>query len=163
WRTRPNGDLSIFPVSQAAFIAGRSPRFGNFNGEKAENAFWEEMVRRGWSAARARAHFGTRRPTEGVIRPDDKEETPDNVVWTARRHPKCDVLVRDGRRILIGGQVKSYDDEDAADAWVYNDVIVTNADGSIRIHLYPEDVFPGLLVGAAAMTSRGDILIVGKP
>jgi hypothetical protein len=67
----------------------------------------------------------------------------DVVVWTAMREDSLEIALPDGRCLIIGGKVKDYGDE-YADPWTYNDVIVTEADGTIRILSYPEDVFPFL-------------------
>ena len=85
--------------------------------------------------------------------------TIDDVVWTAVREKALQVALPDGRRLLIGGEVSAYGD-DYADPWIYTDIIVTHADGSIEILTYPRDVFAhaGNLVG---VTRGADVFIFG--
>jgi hypothetical protein len=86
--------------------------------------------------------------------------TIDDVVWTAVREDALQVALPDGRRLLIGGKVSDYGD-DYADPWLYNDIVVTHADGAIEILTYPPDVFPHAfdLIG---VTSNADVFIFGK-
>jgi len=170
WRRREHGDLALFPVSAAVYRTSRNPRYGTANPQRSDNAFWLEMARRQWPPSRARLHFGDFAPAKPeLILPDDlgaeipKPGTPeaqaeaerisaaidrsklvrtiDDIVWTAVREEALQLTVRDGRKLLIGGEVHDYGDE-YADPWVYNDVIVTHADGRIEILTYPQDVFP---------------------
>ena len=67
------------------------------------------------------------------------KRTIGDIVWTAVRDEAAQVTLADGRRLLIGGEVPDYGDE-YADPWIYNDVIVTHADGAIEILTYPPEV-----------------------
>ncbi|HMB46791.1 MAG TPA: hypothetical protein VKN63_00795, partial [Afifellaceae bacterium] len=70
---------------------------------------------------------------------------PDHdIVWTAIREDTVDVALADGRMLRVGGTVRNTSDEDA-DAWIYNDIIVTDCDGGIQILAYPTDVFPKMI------------------
>lgn len=79
--------------------------------------------------------------------------TIDDVVWTAVREEALALALPDGRRLLIAGEVPDYGDE-YADPWVYNDVVVTHADGTIEILTYPNDVFPHLIWPEGAVTDE---------
>jgi len=57
------------------------------------------------------------------------------------REEALQLTLSDGRKLLIGGEVPDYGDE-YADPWVYNDIIVTHAGGTIEIVTYPKEAFP---------------------
>ncbi|KAB2913967.1 MAG: hypothetical protein F9K29_15435 [Hyphomicrobiaceae bacterium] len=170
WHRREHGDVSIFPVSAAVYRKSKNPRYGSANPERSENPFWLAMARHRWPPSRARLHFGDFAPPQPeLVLPEDDagrdaefgtpeaaawaaridaalersklKRTIDDIVWTAAREAALALTLPDGRQLLIGGEVPDYDDE-YADPWVYNDVIVTHADGSIGILTYPKEVFP---------------------
>lgn len=163
WRRRSHGDTSLFPVTLEQYRLHRSPRFGTTNPELADNPFWIEMVRRQWSPSRARCHFGdlaiskdgndTRNDDNSTANGEAGEEAlpePGDVVWSARRQEKFELALEDGRRLIVGGEVPSYGDEEK-DAWVYADLIATDAVGGVSIYIYPRDIFPPLMfLGGAA-------------
>jgi hypothetical protein len=186
WRRMEHGDEAVFPVAAAEYRAEKNPRYGTANPERSANPFWLAMARRQWPPSRARLHFGDAAPPrpETVFAEGDMPEygapefkaymermieahersklvrTIDDVVWTAVREDALQVALLDGRRLLIGGQVSDYGD-DYADPWLYNDIVVTHADGAIEILTYPPDVFPHAfdLIG---VTSGADVFIFGK-
>jgi hypothetical protein len=186
WRRMEHGDEAVFPIPAAVYRAEKNPRYGTANPERSDNPFWHAMVRRQWPPSRARLHFGDAAPPEPelVLAKDvpipeygapesqawmmrryeelDRSKlvrTIDDVVWTAVRHDALQVVLPDGRGLLIGGEVKDYGDE-YADPWIYTDIIVTHADGAIEIVTYPRDVFAhaGNLVG---LTRGADVFIFG--
>ncbi|OOG42895.1 ankyrin repeat domain-containing protein [Polaromonas sp. A23] len=113
-------------VSSDDYVAGRSRRFGVRNPEEIENPFWLSMVRSGasaWKASRKFADSGNR------------ERLP---VWCYQRFGRSTTILDDGRIIEIAGEHEDYYDPDFC---IYNDVTEFNADGSIRIFGYPEQVF----------------------
>lgn len=177
WRRRAPGDISVFPISLETYRACRNPRYGTANPERIDNPFWLEMARHQWPPSRARVHFGDIAPERQTAEPlaegpapepgtpefaawmhrlstriaDDKlSRTIDDVVWTAVREDALNVTLPDGRRLLIGGEVMHYGDE-AADAWSYNDIVVTRPDGAVEILAYPKDDFPPLSFSAGAV------------
>lgn len=177
WRRREHGDAKVFPVSEKVYRDHKNPRYGTANPERSDNPFWLEMARRRWPPSRARQHFGDFAPPEprfdlpqgapepaelgtpesdawmarlgDAIKHNKLVRTMADVVWTAVREDALTVALPDGRSFLIGGEVRGYGDE-YADPWNYNDVIVTDPDGSIEILIYPREVFPHLssVVGA---------------
>ena len=86
--------------------------------------------------------------------------TIDDVVWTTVRENALKVALPDGRRLLIGGEVSDYGD-DYADPWLYNDIVVTHADGGIEILTYSPDVFPHAF-DVIGVTSGADVFIFGQ-
>ncbi len=186
WRRMEHGDEAVFPIPAATYRAEKSPRYGTANPDRSTNPFWIAMARRQWSPGRARLHFGDTAPPRpetvfaegGIPEPDDPEfkaqmqrvyeahersrlvRTIDDVVWTAVREDALHVALPDGRRLLIGGEVSAYGD-DYADPWLYNDIVVTHADGAIEILTYPPDVFPHAF-HVIGVTSGSDVFIFGR-
>jgi hypothetical protein len=179
WRRRPHGDTALFPVAGDVYRRARSPRYGAANPERSDNPFWLEMARRRWPPSRARLHFGDFAPPQPeLVLPDDDtgHDAPygspeanawmervsaaaersklkrgiEDIVWTAARENALEMVLADGRRLLIGGEVADYGDE-YADPWIYNDVVVTHPGGSMAVLTYPKESFPHMhgLVGAA--------------
>jgi hypothetical protein len=149
WRRVAYGDRSIFPITEDAYRKYKSPRFGNANPERSDNPFWHEMLRRNWTARRARQHFGDFAQPEdappAAIEDNSYRQQTDTaqVVWTAVREHAAVVTLADGREFRIGGEVRDHHD-DSIDGWTYNDVIVANPDGAFEIFTYPLEAFPDL-------------------
>ncbi len=139
WQPVAHGDTSIFPIAENIYHANKNPRAGNANPELCDNPFWHEMLRRKWPPSRARLHYGDFTPP----RADKESRDSSAVVWTAVRIEPLEIDLPDGRHFLIGGTIKDYGDE-SADAWTYNDVIVTHPGGASKILIYPLDVLPDL-------------------
>jgi len=187
WRRREHGDITVFPVPGAVYRDRKNPRYGTANPERSDNPFWHAMARHQWPPSRARLHFGDVAPPEpefalgpggdmpehgtpefetwmvAQIEASDRRKlvrTIDDVIWTTVREEALHVALPDGRRLLIGGEVLDFGDE-YADPWLYNDIVVTHADGAIDILTYPREVFPHAsdLVGVV----RGaDVFIFGS-
>ncbi|MCC7251014.1 hypothetical protein [Hyphomicrobium sp.] len=138
WRRRPHGDEAVFPVSAADYHAFRSPRYGSGNPEVSLNPFWLAMTRRRWRPSRARLHYGSE------VDAGKSTRTEKDVVWTAVREGALTVSLPNGRTLLIGGRILDYGDE-GADAWIYNDIVVTAPNGDIHVATYPKDVFPHIV------------------
>jgi hypothetical protein len=186
WRRMEHGDEAVFPISTAQYRADKNPRYGTANPERSANPFWHAMARRQWPPSRARLHFDDAAPprpemvfAEGVMPEPDAPDfkaymermieanersklvrTIDDVVWTTLRENALKVALPDGRRLLIGGEVVDYGD-DYADPWLYNDIVVTHADGGIEILTYPPDVFPHAF-DVLGVTSGADVFIFGQ-
>lgn len=152
WRRRPHGDEALFPVSAGDYRANRSPQAGIANPERSRNSFWLAMARYRWQPFRARLHFGA----------DDASlpapPTP-NVIWTAVREDTLTICLPDGRTLEIGGRISDFGDN-AADPWVYNDIVVTHPNGDIEIMCYPHDVFPHV-VCPVGVTRGADVFVFG--
>lgn len=187
WRRREHGDISVFPVEAAVYRERKNPRYGTANPERSDNPFWHAMARRQWPPSRARLHFGDAAPPEpefpvgaggdmpehgtpefeawiaAEIEARDRSRlvrTIDDVIWTSVREDALRVALPDGRRLLIGGEVPDFGEE-YADPWLYNDIVVTRADGATDILTYPLEVFPHAsdLVG---VVRGGDVFIFGS-
>lgn len=165
WRAREHSDPDLFPIADATYRKHKSPGFGATNPELSDNPFWLEMARRRWPPSRARLHFGdfAAPEHERVQVDDDRGRTRPlkDIVWTAAREDTLELSLPDGRQFLIGGEIRDYGDE-YADPWVYNDVIVTQQDGTIEIRTYPIDVFPHIKDPVGVVRPR-DIYIFGIP
>ena len=186
WRRMEHGDEAVFPIPMKEYRANKTPRYGAANPDRSTNPFWLEMARRRWRPSRARLHFGDAAPprpepvtAEGGIPefgdPDFKIKmqlvneahersrlvrTINDVVWTVVRESALEVSLADGRQLLIGGEVSAYGD-DYADPWIYNDIVVTGADGSIEVLTYSPDIFPHAF-GLDSVTCGSDVFIFGR-
>lgn len=120
-------ELPLKGLSKAQFLGARTRRFGRSNPEEMREPFWEAMVRSGVSGYVANEALGG---------PSSFDAGP---VWCAQRFGQSLTILPDGRTILIGGEHEDFYDPDFC---IYNDVIVSGPDGSLRIYGYPELVFP---------------------
>lgn len=149
WRRRPHGDTRLFPVADEDYRALKSPRYGRKNPERVDNPFWLAMASRRWKPSRARLHFGS-----GVRDRDSGRDARDassrDAVWTAVRDETVTMRLADGRALQIGGRIPTYGAE-GADAWIYNDIVVTCPNGEILIFTYPSDVFSHFAVAIGVM------------
>ncbi len=148
WCRIDPGDTSILPVPVEVYHQYKSPKHGTANPEQSDNPFWKEMVRHRWPPSRARLHFGD---------PPTQNGKSGDVVWTAVRDEPLELDLPDGRRLLIAGQINDFEDE-RVDAWIYNDIIVTNPDGTTEIYTYPQHIFPPIVWPVGTVTARGLIL-----
>ncbi|MDF2444817.1 MAG: Ankyrin [Moraxellaceae bacterium] len=123
----PDADADLLDVSADDFRRGRTRRFGRQNPEEIHEPFWQAMIRAGITGYAAAQLF--------------EQEVPRNnePVWCAQRFGQSLTLLPDGRIVLVGGEHEDYYDPDFC---IYNDVFVHEPDGTVRIHAYPEAVFP---------------------
>jgi hypothetical protein len=101
------------------------PKRGTSNPENMTNIVWTELIR-------SNAHPHAAHETYGTV---DKQSPG----WCFSRYGQSKSRLIDGRTIYIGGEHEDFYDEDF---YIYNDVIVESADGSITIFGYPTDIFP---------------------
>jgi ankyrin repeat protein len=117
-------DEDLLDVSQDEFLKDRSRRFGTQNPEKMNVPFWEAMIRSGMNAYQAAKLFGGAGPKP---------------TWCAERFGQSMTFLPDGRIVQVAGEHEDHYDPDFC---IYNDVFVHDPDGTIRIHGYPDGVFP---------------------
>jgi hypothetical protein len=114
-------------VTLAEFCAWRQPRFGATNPARLTNSVWTWLARQptvtGYQAAK---HFGVDTMAGGPT-------------WTNQRYGQSITPLPDGRTLAIAGE---HEDSYDPDFHIYNDVIVTGADGSVEIYGYPKAAFP---------------------
>lgn len=116
-------DLALLAATREEYDRAKKPREGRANPEEAAEPFWLGMIRSGVSAYAAKTKYR-----------DDAAP-----IWTAHRFGQSLTELPDGRLILVAGEHEdSYDD----DFHIYNDVIVRETDGSLRVFLYPRAEFP---------------------
>lgn len=60
-------------------------------------------------------------------------------LWGFGRMGQSQTVLPDGRMVLIGGEYEDYYDPQFA---IYNDVVVIDPMGNIKIYAYPKDIFP---------------------
>jgi hypothetical protein len=163
WRAREPGDEAEFPVPEQVYRTSKAPCRGTTNAERSDNPFWLEMARRQWLPGRARLHFGDFAPPDphGMSSGTKKgKHTTADIVWTAVREDTLQLTLADGRKLLIGGRIPDRGG-DHADAWTYNDAIVTHPDGAIEILTYPKDIFPDLLWPALGVVVGEHVYVFG--
>ncbi len=133
-------------VSPDDFLRDRYRRFGRTNPEEIRAPFWEAMVRSGGNAWLASQAF------KGSV------PEPEQPVWCADRFGQSLTLLPDGRMVEIGGEHEDWYDPDFC---IYNDVIVHDGKGGIRIFAYPEAEFPPTDFHTATLVGRY-IYIIGS-
>lgn len=164
WRPIARGDLKLGGVDLETYRHKKSPRFGTANPERADNPFWSAMLVKGWKPRRARDLFSD--PGRALSEREKKakgrvQRPPGEIVWTAHREDMATLTLVDGRQIAIGGAAEDWGD-DGIDNWVYSDIIVLAPDGTRTILLYPEDLFPALILMTASQID-GRIFVTGAP
>lgn len=120
------GNDGEFQCSPKDYRKFRSPRFGKSNPESMDNPFWRDMVRLGGSAYSARDHF----------QDTDSWSSP---VWCYDRFGSSLTPLNDGRFVQVAGEHEDFYDPDF---YIYNDVVIHDGKGGIKILGYPRDVFP---------------------
>lgn len=76
--------------------------------------------------------------------------------WSFSRYGRTETILPDGRVIRIGGEQEDWSDPDF---YIYNDVIVTDADGNTEVFGYPDDVFPPTDFHTATLVDDRIVLI----
>ena len=115
-------------VDDADYRAAKHRRFGSSNPELFDEPFWLEMVDCRAGAWEPRLKF------EGKERDEDSE-----AIWCFDRFGCSVSRLVDGRYIEIAGEHEDFYDPDFC---IYNDVVVHDGRGGIRIYGYPRDTFP---------------------
>lgn len=139
-------DGGKFQSSFADFRKYRAPRFGSRNPELMSNPFWEDMIRLGGNAYSARKHFQ-----------DMDLDSKRGAVWCNDRFGASLTQLEDGRFVQIGGEHEDFYDPDF---YIYNDVVIFDGKGEIKIYGYPRDVFPPTDFHTATL-SGDSIFIIG--
>lgn len=60
-------------------------------------------------------------------------------LWSFGRMGQSQTVLPDGRMVLIGGEYEDFYDPQFA---IYNDVIVIDPTGDVKVYAYPKDIFP---------------------
>ena len=115
-------------ANEADYRAARHRRFGSSNPELFDEPFWLDMVDCRAGAWEPRSTF------EGKGRDEGSEP-----IWCFDRFGCSVSRLADGRYIEIAGEHEDYYDPDFC---IYNDVVVHDGRGGIRIYGYPRDIFP---------------------
>ncbi len=131
---------------KSAYEEWRNPRRGSSNPEETTNAVWKWLIETEMNPYAA---------AEGYDAPDAFKSGPG---WTVDRFGMSSTQLPDGSVVLIAGE---HEDSYDPDFYIYNDVIVKSADGTVKIFCYPEDVFPPTDFHSATLV--GDkIYIIGS-
>jgi len=136
---------STWPA-RALYEEWRNPRRGSSNPHEMTNLVWKWLIETETNPYAAAA---------GYDAPNAFEAGPG---WTICRNGMSSTQLPDGSEVLIAGEHEDYYDPDF---YIYNDVIVKSADGTIKIFCYPEDVFPPTDFHSATLV-KDKIYIVGS-
>ena len=135
-------------VTREEFLEWRAAGYGNEPAEEFTNPVWLWLIDTNISAYLANDHF----------KGPDLIETGSPAGWCFNRFGRTTTDLPDGRRIIIGGE---HEDHYDPDFFIYNDVVVVEDDGKIRIFGYPESHFPPTDFHTATLFN-GQILLVGS-
>ena len=128
------------------FLQWRSPVRGTENPEEMNNPFWAWCVRSGENAYVANQTF------QG---PDSMTAGP---CWCFQRFGQAKIELPDGRRIYIAGE---HEDSYDPDFYIYNDVVIIDANDDITILGYPAAIFPPTDFHTATIVGQ-ELLLIGN-
>jgi hypothetical protein len=139
-------------LSQEQYLLGRYRQFGKTNPEIMEVDFWKTMVCYGYDAYYARQIF------DDLPKFDNRSRLNRQPVWCNQRMGQTVTELPDGRIVQIAGEHEDYYDPDFC---IYNDVIVSQQDGSFKILGYPKHIFPPTDFHTATLVENS-IYIIGS-
>ena len=134
-----------FGVDLALFMQWRTPRYGDTNPTRMDNKVWEWLIKAKIDAYQANEE------TKSSIDPFE-----DGATWCFDRYGQSETQLPDGRTVFIAGE---HEDDYDPDFYIYNDVVVINADESVEIYGYPESVFPATDFHSATLINNGIVII----
>jgi hypothetical protein len=143
--SEPN-DAAKPAISHEQFLEWRSPRFGVENPADLTNPLWVWMVRTRMNAYQGNQAWGGRSPFDA------------GPMWCFDRFGQSTTTLPDGRTLYVSGE---HEDSYDPDFFIYNDVVLAKADGSIAIYGYPRDVFPPTDFHTATLVD-GHIVLIGN-
>ncbi|MDI9639429.1 ankyrin repeat domain-containing protein [Kamptonema cortianum] len=121
-------------VSEEEYRSSAYVRAGTDNPEDMSDTFRLAMIRAGCSAYQPRLRFKDD-AFSGCSLPGKSRPAP---VWCFDRFGQTITFLSDGRTILIGGEHEDFYDPDFC---IYNDVVVFQPGGDIKVYGYPKEVF----------------------
>lgn len=114
----------------AAFAKHQTHHFGATNAEEvAVDPFRLWMIKTGGNAYAARSRFDCSYSTDGPRAP----------IWCFERFGRTATPISGQRWLVIGGE---HEDSYDPDFCIYNDVVLFDSRGSVRMFEYPRDIFP---------------------
>lgn len=143
---------SSLGLTDAEVEAGRDVVFGRANPEESWCPFKHVLIRRGWGGfgvSEAYAHVPS---LNWFKRPENRP------IWCFARIGTTVTYLPDGRFIFIAGE---HEDSYDPDFCIYNDVVVIGRDRSIRLFLYPKEIFPPTDFHSATLLGN-EIYIIGS-
>ncbi len=132
-------------IDRDDFLAWRSPRQVTESPTRLDNPLWHWLVRTRHSGYSANETFKGPSPFDA------------GPMWCFDRFGKSETTLPDGRVVHIGGEHEDYYDPDF---FIYNDVTVISANGSIEIRGYAREVFPPTDFHSATLAGNS-IFIIG--
>lgn len=136
--------LTVSAEVESLFSTWRLARRGASNPEILTNPVWTWLVEsNAWPLQAHRAAGTGRQLAPG---------------WCFSRFGQSTTVLEDGSTVFIGGEHEDFYDPDF---FIYNDVIVRRADGSVEIYGYPTSIFPPTDFHSATLVGN-DIYILGR-
>lgn len=156
--SKPDDKVAAVTFGRARAAALKSPRYGNGNPGRIDNAFWELMIRQRRQAYWARGIFDL--PVDWpahrrMAATSAWRDHADGPVFCFTRFGRTVTQLPDGRLVYIGGEHEDWYDPDFC---IYNDVVVEHPDGNFDIYAYPRDIFPPTDFHTATLV--GDVIYV---
>jgi hypothetical protein len=139
--------LPKLSISEQDFTEQAVPRFGRSNPEPCLPDFWSEQIRTNRSGFEAES--------DCIGRSRSGKHPP---VWSFQRHGRSITPLMDGRLVIVAGE---HEDHYDPDFFIYNDVTVISADGSVDHYTYPREVFPPTDFHSATLFD-GKIVLIGS-
>lgn len=128
---------------KSAFAEWFVPKRGLSNPEKMTNPVWTWLIENEYWPHEANRLAGSwRKPSPG---------------WCFDRYGQSKTRLDDGSWLYIGGEHEDFYDPDF---YIYNDVTIKGADGSIEVYGYPTDVFQPTDFHSATRVESG-VYIIG--
>jgi hypothetical protein len=158
---QPDGKAAVVSFERAQAAALRSPRYGNGNPERIENAFWELMIRQRRQAYWARDLFGLAiewAAHRRMAATSAWRDHADGPVFCFTRFGRSVTQLPDGRLVYVGGEHEDWYDPDFC---IYNDVVVEHPDGNFDVYVYPRDTFPPTDFHSATLVGS-EIYLIGS-
>jgi len=135
-------------ITRELFLEWRAARRGTHPAQDLTNPVWVWLLDKNISAFLANDHF----------KGPDLIRTDSGPGWCFNRFGRTLTELSDGRKIIIGGE---HEDSYDPDFFIYNDVVIVEKNGEIRILGYPEEHFPPTDFHSATRIG-GEILLVGN-
>ncbi|MGC6464228.1 MAG: hypothetical protein ACON38_20295 [Akkermansiaceae bacterium] len=130
--------------SKRDFKKFRNPRPGTSNPQDLTNPYWV------WCVENKGSGYANNEKFNG---PCSFDAGP---AWCCDRFGQTTTNLPDGTKVLVAGE---HEDHYDPDFHIYNDVIVVDPDGQVRIYGYPENVFPPTDFHSATLVGNEVILI----
>lgn len=140
-------------IERSLFLEWRSPRRGKEHPHEMTNDVWKWLIETklpdDWIHERLSAY----QADEAFDGPGSMNAGP---CWCFDRFGQTRTVLPDGRMVYVAGEHEDFYDPDF---YIYNDVVIVDPSGDVRIFGYPIDVFPPTDFHSATLVDNAIILI----